>query len=215
MRLIILLVALVLITGCVPTNVPTLNPKAIEEAPSTLSIISPVPDKPKIPLVIKNLAKKVGEDTYKFNLGESLIIEGKQVKLLELKPSLIVKINVGKVKGTISETKYKEFINGLEITVDKFKFNYSGSPDNYVILKIKKLELGEGEHVLYKGRSLKLGDKYLKLAQVLSNIAYFELTGELSQKGVIPGETTKYGGHNITLNKIFYRNEQFVLIRIK
>lgn len=81
----------------------------------------------------------------------------------------LVDVEVDGIMGRLVETKSEEVINGLVISVIEFKFRLKDSPENYVVLSIKPLELGEDEYLLFKDEQASVGDKKVKMIEPRSD----------------------------------------------
>ena len=172
--ILILAVALMLLTvGCKPKvetgngliNLPDVSKEDVEkileektqqaeDLQAKLGSIEAAFDEPALPSGQFKLA-----DKQSMAYGENKVT----VKTIATGP--LVDVDVDGTTGRLVETKSEEVINGLVISIAEFKFKLKDSPENYVVLNIKLLELGENEHLLSKDETVSVGAKIVKMIE--------------------------------------------------
>lgn len=163
----------------------------------------------------------LGKDEYLLKEGMSEKISGKNLIFLDLDSSGSTTIKVDEVTRVIDKTKFKEIINGLEVTVLETEYNVD--PENIIVkLLVKKYELGLDEYFFEREGSERIIESVrIRLNRVESslpnNFVRIDVGNTLNEK-VKEGETKTLEGLSITLIEAHPRGvptESYAILKVK
>jgi hypothetical protein len=163
----------------------------------------------------------LGKDEYLLKEGMSERISEKNLFFLDLDASGKTTIKVGDVTRVIDRTKFKEIINGLEVTVLETEYNID--PEKMIVkLLVKKYVPGLDEYFFEKeGSEMIIESVRIKLNRVESsvptNFVRLDVGNKLNEK-VKEGETRAIEGLSITLVEANPRgtpSESYAILKVK
>jgi len=161
------------------------------------------------------------KDEYLLKTGMSESIGDKKLYFLELDSSGKTTIKIGDVTRVIDKTKFKEIINGLEVTVLETEYNINRD-ESIVKLLVKKYTPGLDEYFFEKvGSEMIIESVRIRLnrveASTPTNFIYIDVGDSLNQK-VKEGETKTIEGLSINLIEAHPRgipSESYAILKVK
>ncbi len=163
----------------------------------------------------------LGKDEYLLKEGMSERISEKNLIFLDLDSSGKTTIKVGDVTRVIDRTKFKEIINGLEVTV--LETEYDTDPEKVIVqLLVKKYVPGLDEYFFEReGSEMIIESVRIRLnrveASVPTNFVRLDVGNALNEK-VKEGETKAIEGLSITLVEAHPRGiptESYAILKVK
>jgi hypothetical protein len=163
----------------------------------------------------------LGKDEYLLKEGMSERISEKNLIFLDLDASGKTTIKVGDMTRVIDRTKFKEIINGLEVTV--LETEYDIDPENVIVkLLVKKYVPGLDEYFFEKeGSEMIIESVRIRINRVESsvpnNFVRLDVGNALNEK-VKEGETRTIEGLSITLVEAHPRGiptESYAILKVK
>ena len=163
----------------------------------------------------------LGKDEYLLKEGMSEKISEKNLMFLDLDTSGKTIIKVGDVTRVIDKTKFKEIINGLEVTVLETEYNID--PEKVIVkLLVKKYVPGLDEYFFEReGSEMIIESVRIRLNRVESsvptNFVRLDVGNALNEK-VKEGETRTIEGLSITLVESHPRGiptESYAILKVK
>ncbi|MBI4153795.1 hypothetical protein HY501_00510 [Candidatus Woesearchaeota archaeon] len=151
---------------------------------------------------------EVSSDEFTLKPGETIVVDGVPVNLKSMTPELLAQLNVGGKDIRLLETRGREIESGLDMTLAQWVYKGKDNPENYVVLKIVPLVLGEHEYLLEKEEEVTIEGKTVRLLQAKSDgsIYVLVLPSLVSEQRVPPGETMTIEGIEITPVLTFTRD---------
>lgn len=163
----------------------------------------------------------LGKDEYLLKESMSERIDEKNLYFLDLDASGKTTIKVGDVTRVIDRTKFREIINGLEVTVLESEYNID--PEKVIVkLLVKKYVPGLDEYFFEKvGSEMIVESVRIRLNRVEAssptNFVYIDVGDTLNTK-VKEGETRTIEGLSITLVEAHPRgtpSESYAILKVK
>lgn len=187
------------------------------EANDWVCINSPETACPEEPAVEETI--NLSEIEYTLKPGESVMVDGKEVKFEKYFDRQLIEVSVDGIKGRLIPTKNIEIINGYEVYLTYVLFKGSTHPDNYITLYAFPYNFGENEYLIERLETQTIEGYDITLKESHSN-DYIRVTAVVEDTNV--GDTaTIYEGESATIDNVtiknidgFWQYEQYALVEI-
>lgn len=184
------LLLLILLAGCIPIEQPKAESK--QEA-------------------------QLGISEFTMREGGSVTVDGKQVRLESYSPDYVCVFDVGGEKREMGNTQDAQIVNGLELTIQKFKYDITDKTQSYVLIKIVKYTPKIDEYLFYLSDEKDILGSKVKLNRIEKDGTIEMKVGTLDPKRIMEGRTEAIGTLYITNVRPNYRaiaSERYVIIRV-
>lgn len=189
-KLIVFLLATILIAGCVQTN------QLGKEV---------------------QVGQELGITEYDLRVGGTITVDNKVVRLESFDSGPVTVFDVDGTKREMTETQDPQIINGLEVTLQKFKYDASDMDNNYVHVKILKYVPKEDEYLFYLNDVKKILDYNVELLDIQKDGTIVVMVDNANQKRIMEGKTelvnTLYIS-NVRPNHRAIGSERYAIVKV-
>jgi len=196
----------VILFGCAEKAPPE------KEASTTTSLF------PIIPIAVQSTTSTIIKSPwgiYELHPNEPIEIEGRHLKIIDIKTDGAIIINIDGYMKEIAETNTPLVFNGLEILAEQLL--YGKTPiEHSVTLNIQPFVLQENEFYLFPFKTIEMGGQRLT---VLDINRYGEVLIKIGNDNVVVSaqKSKEYKKLIITVKRWFFnshRNERFIVLQI-
>ncbi len=98
---------------------------------------------------VGQVKEDLGITEYDMKIGDTVTVDNKVVRLESYDADYVIIFDVDGTKREMRETQDPQIINGLEITIQRFKYDATDIENNYVHVKIVKYVPKQDEYLFY------------------------------------------------------------------
>ncbi len=161
-------------------------------------------------------SKVIPQDVFTLQKGESIMFDGKKVRLLDVFSDGITYIDVSGVTREIKATNQLEIINGLEVIVKGLNYVVTDPDSSTATLKIDTLVLNSSEYLFFVDNPQVVEGVEVTVKGITPSYILVDTPNVLGMK-IYPGNSKVFSGLNITNVKAFPRGirvEDYAILRI-
>jgi hypothetical protein len=197
----IIALLLLLLAGCTTETV------VLEEVESTSITALTVAE---LPVEVEDIAPY-----YDFDEGETKIILGHEITLIDISLEPKVLVEVDNIKGKLIETKNEEIINTMKISIERLDKTDINNPK--ATLKIEELDLEANQYIIQRNVRVQIEDKDVVLIDSKSSghisvMVYDRNDMKSEEETLAKGESLEINSLTITNLKNYYKVNQYALI---
>ncbi|MBS3107470.1 hypothetical protein J4468_01010 [Candidatus Woesearchaeota archaeon] len=171
----------------------------------------------------QNVDQTITSGEFTMKVGDSVMCEGKTLKLLTHDKYANFGVSVDDMKTTIQGTKTLEIVNGVTLKIRQHIYSETKPEGNNVLIECKKFELGADEYLLFVGEKVTIDGTNFLLEQIDMQNKLSMLFDGNQDVELMPGVTddnsnTKVAGWKITNIQAFpkhdYQKDNYAIIKI-
>lgn len=165
---------------------------------------------------VGQVKEDLGITEYDMKIGDTVTVDNKLVRLESYDADYNVIFDVDGTKREMRETQDPQIVNGLEITIQKFRYDISDVENNYIHVKIVQYVPKQDEYLFYLQDVKTILGSSVELLNIEKDGTISVRVDKANEDRVMEGKTKLIGNLYITNVKPNYRaiaSERYAILK--